>query len=66
MEDFYRESPEGWSCGKITCTGLGALSSGVVCSLVAGKAQFDVVGMGLGEQKKGSFCSCFFFWGGSF
>ena len=48
----------------MTCTGLGALSSGVVCSLVAGKAQFDV-GMGLGEQKKGSFCSCFFL-GGSF
>eukprot|EP00434_Breviolum_minutum_P005978 symbB.v1.2.005269.t2/scaffold286.1/size306100/8 len=38
VEDFYRESPEGWSCGKMTCTGLGALSSGAVCSLVAGKA----------------------------
>ena len=44
----------------MTCTGLGALSSGVVCSLVAGKAQFDVVGMGLGEQKKAAFVAVFF------
>ena len=44
VEDFYRESPEGWSCGKMTCTGLGALSSGAVCSLVAGKARLGWIG----------------------
>lgn len=60
VEDFYRESPEGWSCGKMTCTGLGALSSGAVCSLVAGKARFDVGWDGLDvEAKNGSFCSWF-------
>lgn len=55
VEDFYRESPEGWSCGKMTFTGLGALSSGAVCSLVAGKAR---LGMDWGEEHKmASFCS---------